>query len=404
MAKKKKEIPQYPTTIINGQLYYRTRIEDTDGKRVSIYAKTAEELYDKVQNAVEQIQQHKYNRENPTIQAYCEEWINIYSHKVGNATMVGYASKIRNYIIDPIGNMRLTDVRLNDIERILVPVRQLSESFYHTTVMLLKMIFESAVDNNIIDVSPCNKLSSKGGVPKKDKQSLSDEQAEKLLSATKGLPPYVFIMIGLYAGLRREEILALQWDCVFLNSKSPYISVQRAWRSVNNRPVISDILKTDSSRRNIPIPDPLYKCLKEAKKASKSNYVVSNQDGEPLSYTQYQRLWKYVSTRTAEPRKYTKYQKGGNKTVHYVNPVLGERADHNPNVVYSLDFHVTPHQLRHTYITNLISASVDPKTVQYLAGHKNSKMTMDVYAKVKYNKPEDLIDTINTAFCGKNDD
>ena len=32
--------------------------------------------------------------------------------------------------------------------------------------------------------------------------------------------------------------------------------------------------------------------------------------------------------------------------------------------VYSLDFEVTPHLLRHTYITNLIHASVDPKTVQ----------------------------------------
>ena len=48
---------------------------------------------------------------------------------------------------------------------------------------------------------------------------------------------------------------------------------------------------------------------------------------------------------------------------------------------------MTPHQLRHTYITNLIYASVDPKTVQYLAGHENSKVTMDIYAKVKYNKP-----------------
>ena len=34
---------------------------------------------------------------------------------------------------------------------------------------------------------------------------------------------------------------------------------------------------------------------------------------------------------------------------------------------YTLDFQVTPHQLRHTYITNLIAASVDSKTVQYLA-------------------------------------
>lgn len=49
--------------------------------------------------------------------------------------------------------------------------------------------------------------------PAKKKDALTDEQAKQLLEATKELPPYVFIMTGLYSGLRREEILALQWDC-----------------------------------------------------------------------------------------------------------------------------------------------------------------------------------------------
>ena len=51
-----------------------------------------------------------------------------------------------------------------------------------------------------------------------------------------------------------------------------------------------------------------------------------------------------------------------------------------------------------TYITNLLYAGVDPKTVQYLAGHENSKTTMDIYARVKYNKPEQLVDVVNSAF------
>ena len=42
--------------------------------------------------------------------------------------------------------------------------------------------------------------------------------------------------------------------------------------------------------------------------------------------------------------------------------------------------------------------SIDPKTVQYLAGHENSKTTMDIYAKVKYNKPEELFGVVNGAF------
>lgn len=87
----------------------------------------------------------------------------------------------------------------------------------------------------------------------------------------------------------------------------------------------------------------------------------------------------------------------GQKIKHTVRPKLGEKAAHNSSVVYSLDFQVTPHQLRHTYITNLIFAGVDPKTVQYLAGHENSKITMDIYAKVKYNSPKSLAAIVNRA-------
>ena len=80
-------------------------------------------------------------------------------------------------------------------------------------------------------------------------------------------------------------------------------------------------------------------------------------------------------------------------------PKLGEKARNNGHVVYSLDFDVTPHQLRHTYITNLIHSSVDPKTVQYLAGHESSKITMDIYAKVKYNRSDELAGVLNGAFA-----
>ena len=52
----------------------------------------------------------------------------------------------------------------------------------------------------------------------------------------------------------------------------------------------------------------------------------------------------------------------------------------------------------HKDITNLIFASVDPKTVQYLAGHENSKITMDIYAKEKYNRPKDVAPMLEHVF------
>ena len=220
---------------------------------------------------------------------------------------------------------------------------------------------------------------------------------EKLLQATKGLPPYLFVMLGLYAGLRREEILALKWDSVYLDLDAPYLTVRRAWHTENNRPVILTELKTNAAKRSIPLPPQLLEALKEAKESSTSDYVIANKDGQPLTYTQFKRLWTYITTRTAKPRKAKKLA-GGKYVKYTIYPVLGEKARNNGKVVYSLDFEVTPHQLRHTYITNLIFASVDPKTVQYLAGHENSKITMDIYAKAKYNRPKDVAPMLEHVF------
>ena len=109
------------------------------------------------------------------------------------------------------------------------------------------------------------------------------------------------------------------------------------------------------------------------------------------------RVWKYITVRSTAERCYYTYV-NGQSIKHRIKPRLGEHQPNNPKLVYTMDFKVTPHMLRHTYITNLIHSSVDPKTVQYLAGHESSKITMDIYAKVKYNRPDDLVKAMGCAF------
>lgn len=57
MAKKNRSVPQYGTVMRKGILYYRTRIQDADGKQVSLYATTCEELYEKQQAAKKQVEE-----------------------------------------------------------------------------------------------------------------------------------------------------------------------------------------------------------------------------------------------------------------------------------------------------------------------------------------------------------
>ena len=397
MAKKKPEIPKYGTISLKGIQYYRTRIMDADGKQVSLYATTCEELYEKELEARRQVEEIIFHRQHPTVEEYCEKWLLMQSAKVSASTLRGYTSDMKNYIIKPLGEMYMEEVTTDDIRLALVPLTKKSEGLYSKVNMLIKCVFYTAERSQIIEHNPCEGISGKGGKPAKKREALTDQQVAVLLDAVKGLPPYLFIMLGLYSGLRREEILALQWDCVFLDEPTPYLSVRRAWRTDHNRPVISTVLKSKAAKRDIPIPKCLVDCLREAKKTSHSDYVIADSNGEPLAASQFQRLWKYVVVRSTKPRNYYKYVNG--QSIKYtVTPTLGMTQKNQPKIRYTLDFDVTPHQLRHTYITNLLYCGVDPKTVQYLAGHENSKTTMDIYAKVKYNKPEELFGVVNGAF------
>lgn len=252
MAKRKRMIPDYGTVVLNGVEYYRTRIQNSEGKMVALYGKTPEELYDKELDVREQEDNALFNRKSPTVEEYAEKWLTMQSVHVRATTLTDYTSKVRRHIIKELGDMRIADVSLDDIQVALVPVSQKSASVYKSIVVLYKSIFRSAKESRIIETDPTVHLKAKGGgVPQKDKLALTDEQASRLLDTVKGLPPYVFVMLGLYAGLRREEILGLKWDSVYLDEKAPYLTVRKAWHTENNRPVILEELKTNAAARNV---------------------------------------------------------------------------------------------------------------------------------------------------------
>ena len=395
MAREKKPTYEY----IPSRDTYRKRIKGPSGKYVAIYAKTPDALTEKLRLVQQEIKDAVFRRENPTVKEYAEKWLTMRAPHIRSTTLVDYTSKVKIYLIEPLGDRYMADVTPDDVNLAIGKAAKQSASIYRGVQMLYKLIFSSAEKSKIIDKSPCEELSPRGGRAPAEKQALTDAQSAVLLDAIRGLPPFVFVMLCLYAGLRREEALALQWDCVELEGDAPHIDVRRAWHAENNRPVISTELKTKAARRTIPIPPQLVNCLKELKASSTSKFVVANQtDGGALSGTQWRRLWQYIVTRSTKERHYYRYV-NGQKIRHDLKPELGQKAPHNATVVYTIDFHVTPHQLRHTYITNLLLAGVDVKTVQVLAGHEHAGITLDIYAHLTYNRPVDLIGKISGAFA-----
>lgn len=101
MAKKKIVVPKYGTITLKGTEYYRTRIMDADGKQVSLYATTCEDLYKKELEARRQVGEIIFHRQHPTVEEYCEKWLLMQSAKVSASTLRGYTADMKTISSTP---------------------------------------------------------------------------------------------------------------------------------------------------------------------------------------------------------------------------------------------------------------------------------------------------------------
>lgn len=154
MAKKKTQIPKYGTITLKGIQYYRTRITDADGKELSLYAATCEELYEKQLEARKQVEEIIFHRQHPTVAEYGEKWLLMQSAKVSASTLRGYTRDMTNYIIKPLGEMYMEEVTADDIRLALVPLSKKSEGLYNKVNMLLKCIFMRQRETKFLNTIP----------------------------------------------------------------------------------------------------------------------------------------------------------------------------------------------------------------------------------------------------------
>lgn len=173
---KKKVIPEYSKITKNGSEYYRTRILDADGKQVDIYGKTCEEVYDKAQAASRAVAEAIFRKNNPTVREYCEKWLKMKSATVRPNTLEGYRKAMEKHIIEPIGDRYIDEITADDLKMLMVPVSKKSKGLYGTVNMLVKCVFYSAVESDVIRDNPAECINPRGGKVKKEKVALTDKQ------------------------------------------------------------------------------------------------------------------------------------------------------------------------------------------------------------------------------------
>lgn len=295
---------------------------------------------------------------------YAIQWIETYKDSCSNRTYNAYVA-IVNRAIDVIGDRRMKDITKMDIQKLLNSLKGYSTSTVKKYRMTLNSIFTSAVHDRVVLVNPCY------GVKLPDSTSgthraITDEERELIHASVGKHDMALAAMVMLYAGLRRGEVLALDYTDIDLDAG--FINVSKGIVYDGNQPILTTP-KTDAGIRSVPIIEPLKSAFE-----GMGGRVLCNQDGGIMSQIAFRRKWEsYI--------KYLETQMNGCSKRWYGNTQEHKRIIKSGGTLPPWrECTIRPHDLRHSYVTMLYEAGTDIKTAMKWVGHADEQMIMRIYA------------------------
>jgi len=180
----------------------------------------------------------------------------------------------------------------------------------------------------------------------------------------------------MYAGLRRGELLALTWQDIDLDAHT--IKVERSVSMIKGKPHIKEGGKTDAATRTVYIPGKLVNYLRSTVH-NPIGLVCPTVKGSLMTETGFSRMWEsYLNDLNIKYGNWADCMQTSGKCPSKYAPI------EKPFLIP----HITPHWLRHTFITLMYLAGVDVLTAKEQAGHADIKTTMAIYTHLdeKYKK------------------
>ena len=366
MGKSKRSNGLYQKNIIVG------RKEDGAYLRKTIYGKTKKELDLKVAEITQQVYQGIYVPENKTTFGEMSEiWLTQYNPTANEKWIYRQKSVINKHLLPTLKYMKLKDLKPYHLQSIINKMAKdsLSTSTMKKAKQTAVRILNVGVENDLImrNVFANIKVPT---IEPHERRALTEEERELVNRTWRGHRMGHGVMIMMYCGLRRGELLALTWKDIDLERK--VLSVNKSASMFKNQPRVKKP-KSKAGTREIPIPNVLVDLLREI--PHDYPLVCPDAKGEMMSDTAYRRAW--------------------NSYRHYLNLKAGGRdASRTKAKVQAID-NITAHMLRHTYASMLYEAGVDIKSAQRFLGHADIEMTLAVYTHLTKFKEDEAISSLN---------
>ena len=294
---------------------------------------------------------------------------------VRESTKAGYVTVQRLLAREKFGSQQIKNVKISDAKLFLIKLQQedgKSYSAVHSIRGVLRPAFQMAVDDDIIMKNPFGfELASVVVNDSVRREAVSRDQMRKFLKFIHDdniyCKYYEVVYILFHTGLRISEFCGVTVRDIDL--KNMKIKVDHQLLRTSQMKYMVTETKTEAGKRLLPITEDvakMFRALVEDREAPKiepiidghSGFLFYDKEGMPLVAMHWQHRFNHMVNRY--------------------------------NEIYRIQIpNITPHVCRHTYCSNMAKAGMNPKTLQYLMGHSDISVTMNVYTHVNFDDAEE---------------
>ncbi len=290
-----------------------------------------------------------------------------------------------NVEVSTIGNKKISELKQIHIKAFYNDCAR--NGLKRNTIKLLhNLIFSSlelAVDSDMIRKNPAKDCMKNIKADAEEKKPLTEEEVQKLINFCNNScynlhTPFITIAIG--TCMRCGELTGLRWCDVDMKNRTIKVNHQLVYKNLGNGCAFHiSTPKTKAGIRTIPMTESVYRAFMDIKKQNLllgrrcnaevdgfTDFVFLSGNGQPLA-------------------------------INAVNSFLLniERAYNKENEEKIP--HLSAHILRHTGCTIKAEQGTDPKALQYLMGHADFGVTMNVYNHCSKERAEKEMRRIDKA-------
>jgi site-specific recombinase XerD len=304
---------------------------------------------------------------------------------VRQSTRAGYKTVMNLLEKDAFGGRSISEIKVSDAKEWLIKLQQVDGRGYssiHTIRGVVRPAFQMATNDDLIVKNPFE--FPLAGILVNDsvrREAITRDQKRKFLEFIKKDKHfsryYEGIYILFYTGLRISEFVGLTTKDIDLEHKK--IDVNHQLQRGSDMQYLIQATKTNAGTRVIPISDDVCECFRKILKKRK---LPENETG-------------IIGENGKVYKEFLYYDKNRMPMVALHWEKYFQHIVEKYNRIYKNELpKITPHVCRHTYCSHMASTGMNPKYLQYLMGHSEISVTLDVYTHVEWENIEKEVHSV----------